>query len=109
VLRPGGRVALAVWGPPERNPWLALVFATVAAELRRPVPPPGVPGPFSLADGERLGALLSRAGLADVRVGELRARRRGARRACAGGDARRPHAGGLEFPGLSLVAAARRA
>jgi len=140
VLRPGGRVALAVWGPPERNPWLAVVFATVGAELRRPVPPPGVPGPFSLADRERLGALLTRAGLADVRVGELPVPLRAAsfeewwqRTSALAGplarilaslpepalaalavrarEATRAYStpAGLEFPGLSLVAAARRA
>src|SRR5262245_11313046 len=27
VLRPGGRLALAVWGPPERNLWLVAVRA----------------------------------------------------------------------------------
>jgi len=71
VLRPGGRVALAVWGPRERNPWLGVVFDAVSAELGHPVPPPGVPGPFSLEDSGELAALLSDAGLADVVVGEL--------------------------------------
>src|SRR5687767_9929790 len=52
VLRTGGRFALAVWGPRERNPWLGLVFEAVAAQLGRPVPPPGVPGPFSLGDAD---------------------------------------------------------
>jgi SAM-dependent methyltransferase len=71
VLRPGGRVAIAVWGPRERNPWLGLVFDAVSAQIGRPVPPPGVPGPFSLADAGRLAALLSGAGLDDVVVSEL--------------------------------------
>jgi len=73
VLRPGGRVALAVWGPRERNPWLALVLDVVSAQLGRPVPPPGIPGPFSLDDPERLGRLLSDAGLSGVVVSELEA------------------------------------
>ncbi len=71
VLRPGGRLAVAVWGPRERNPWLGLVFDAVSAELGHPVPPPGVPGPFSLDDPGELAALLSDAGLADVAVEEL--------------------------------------
>jgi SAM-dependent methyltransferase len=58
VLRPGGRVALAVWGARERNPWLGIVFDAAAAELGRPVPPPGVPGPFSLSDPVRLAHLV---------------------------------------------------
>ncbi len=66
VLRPGGRLALAVWGPRDRNPWLGLVFDAVAAELGRPVPPPGVPGPFALSDAAALARLLTAAGVADV-------------------------------------------
>jgi SAM-dependent methyltransferase len=71
VLRPGGRVAVAVWGPREQNPWLGVVFDAVAAQLGRPVPPPGVPDPFSLSDAARLSALLSAAGLAGVSLSEL--------------------------------------
>jgi SAM-dependent methyltransferase len=71
VLRPGGRVAIAVWGPRERNPWLGLVLDAVSEQSGKPVPPPGVPGPFSLSDSERVAALLSGAHLENVRVSEL--------------------------------------
>jgi SAM-dependent methyltransferase len=71
VLRRGGRVALAVWGPRERNPWLGVVFDAVSAQVGAPVPPPGIPGPFSLDDSDKLATLLSDAELADVIVSEL--------------------------------------
>jgi ubiquinone/menaquinone biosynthesis C-methylase UbiE len=71
VLRPGGRVAIAVWGPRERNPWLGVLFDAVSAELGAPVPPPGVPGPFSLDDAGRLEALLAGAGFSAVDVQEV--------------------------------------
>jgi len=71
VLRPGGRAALAVWGPRQHNPWLAIVFDAVSAQLGAPVPPPGVPGPFSLDDPQELVRLLSDAELAHVVVTEL--------------------------------------
>jgi SAM-dependent methyltransferase len=71
VLRPGGRVALAVWGPRERNPWLGVVLDTVSAHMGVPIPPPGMPGPFSLEDADELAALLSGAELSDVSVGEV--------------------------------------
>src|SRR5689334_1457790 len=41
VLRPGGRVAVSVWGPRERNPWLGEVLDAVSAELGVELPPPG--------------------------------------------------------------------
>ncbi len=71
LLRPGGRVALSVWGPRARNPWLGVVFDALGEQLGVPVPPPGSPHPFSLDDPDRVAALLTGAGLADVVVEEL--------------------------------------
>ena len=76
VLRPGGRVALAVWDAPEHNPWAALP----AAELRRrellAVPAPGAPGQFALGEQGRVRELLEGAGFIEVRVDALELRRR---------------------------------
>ncbi len=71
VLRPGGRVVLSVWGPRARNPRLGVLFDAVSAETGAPVPPPGIPGPFSLDDAQRLAGLLSAAGLSAVAVKEV--------------------------------------
>jgi ubiquinone/menaquinone biosynthesis C-methylase UbiE len=68
VLRPGGRVAVAVWGARARNPWLAVILDGLCAQLGVPVPPPGIPGPFTLDDPSRVLALFSDAGLSDVDV-----------------------------------------
>ncbi|MEY2566012.1 MAG: hypothetical protein QOE35_541 [Actinomycetota bacterium] len=68
VLRPGGRMALAVWAGPEHNPWLIAVgMAAMAAGLPF-VPPVGPGGPFSLSDAEMLAQLLRDGGFADVAV-----------------------------------------
>jgi len=140
ILRPGGRVAVAVWGPRERNPWLGVVFDAVSAQIGRPVPPPGMPGPFALQDAARLAALLSDAGLAGVEVGELEAPLRTdsfdewwTRTSALAGplthimaslpdaavqairarvlETTRPYetpGGGLDFPGVTVVASGRR-
>ena len=71
VLRPGGRAAVAVWAARERNPWLGVVLTAVSAQLGQPVPPPGVPGPFSLDDPGQLAGIMTAAGLTDVAVGEV--------------------------------------
>src|SRR4051812_5055171 len=71
VLRPGGRAAVAVWGPRVRNPWLGVLFDAVTAQLGAPVPPPGLPGPFSLTDAGDLAAHLRAAELSGVAVEEV--------------------------------------
>jgi enediyne biosynthesis protein CalE5 len=71
VLRPDGRLALAVWGPRERNPWLGVIFDAVSEQLGTPMPPLGLPGPFSLEDAATLESILSGAGFADVSVSEF--------------------------------------
>ena len=70
VLRPGGRVALAVWDDLERNPWAALP----AAELRERSLAAGSgaaspePGPFALANRERVVELLAQAGFGEIEI-----------------------------------------
>ena len=70
VLRPEGRFVAAVWGLRERNPWLRVVFDAASAQLEKPTPPPGLPGPFSLGDSEQLARVLATGGLADIAIEE---------------------------------------
>jgi SAM-dependent methyltransferase len=74
VLRSGGRLVLAVWGPPERNPWAALAAMILIEQGHLPPPEPGAPGVFSMATEERTRGLLEGAGFADVRLEEVHVR-----------------------------------
>jgi SAM-dependent methyltransferase len=68
VLRPGGRVALAVWDASEHNPWARVPGALLVERGLMPRPDPGAPGPFALGDPERLRGLLEEAGFTDVEI-----------------------------------------
>lgn len=76
VLRPGGRVALAVWDSIEQNPWALLPSRELIERGASTPPSPGTPGPFALGSSERTTELLQQAGFADVRVQALDLRRR---------------------------------
>ena len=72
VLRPGGRLALACWGDPERNPFFGLIGLSLGQRGHiPPLEPPPAPGPFSMASPERTTALLEGAGFTDVRTEEV--------------------------------------
>jgi ubiquinone/menaquinone biosynthesis C-methylase UbiE len=71
VLRPGGRLALAVWGAPERNPWATIGFGLLIERGHMPPPEPGAPGPFAMASEEQTRALLEGAGFSAVRTEEI--------------------------------------
>jgi SAM-dependent methyltransferase len=66
VLRPGGRVALAVWDAIDANPWAALP-ALVLSE-RGLAPASDGPGPFSLGDAAALRELLEQAGFTEIEI-----------------------------------------
>jgi ubiquinone/menaquinone biosynthesis C-methylase UbiE len=74
VLRPGGRLALAVWGSMEQNPFFTVI--AIALTQHGHLPPPEPPGPpvFSMASADRTTALLERAGFAGVRTEEVAVR-----------------------------------
>jgi ubiquinone/menaquinone biosynthesis C-methylase UbiE len=71
VLRPNGRLAFTVWGPRARNPWLNVIFEAMSVQVGAPMPPPGMPHPFSLDHAGKLADLMASAGLSDVSVSEL--------------------------------------
>jgi enediyne biosynthesis protein CalE5 len=71
-LKPYGRLAAAVWGPPQTVQFAAPV-PLIRAELQLPPPPAGIPGPFALADAGQLAGLVEAAGFTDVETGTLTA------------------------------------
>ena len=71
-LKPGGRLAAAVWGPPQAVQFAAPV-PVIRAELQLPPPPAGIPGPFALADPGQLVGLVEAAGFTEVETGTLTA------------------------------------
>jgi SAM-dependent methyltransferase len=68
VLRPGGRLALSVWGAPERNPWAAIGGRILVERGHIPPPEPQAPGIFSMASEESTRGLLDGAGFAAERT-----------------------------------------
>jgi SAM-dependent methyltransferase len=71
VLRPGGRLAFSVFGPPERNPWASVVGRILVAEGHMAPPAPTAPGIFALSDATRVRELLARAGFAPPETREM--------------------------------------
>jgi SAM-dependent methyltransferase len=69
VLRPEGRVAVAVWSGPQHNPWLTtLGMAAMMHGVVQGGPPVGPGTPFSLSDPDVLRGLFDAAEFADVTV-----------------------------------------
>jgi ubiquinone/menaquinone biosynthesis C-methylase UbiE len=71
VLRPGGRLALAVWSAPERNPWITIGSGLLVERGHMPQPEPGAGSPFTMASAEQTRALLEGAGFTAVRTEEI--------------------------------------
>jgi len=72
VLRPGGRLALAVWGPREANPWNTTIQGAFGDHGLLPPPPdPNEPGMFRLADSGELSGLVAAAGFGAVELRDL--------------------------------------
>ncbi len=62
VLRPGGKIVIAVWDVPEANPWLSAFPAAARDVGLTPPPDPDAPGPFSLSAAGAVSELLQDAG-----------------------------------------------
>src|ERR1700681_3804614 len=64
VLKPGGRIAMAVWHFAERNPFHYVLSQVVERYVDSPAPVPNSPDAFRFADPGKLLAIVSSAGAA---------------------------------------------
>ncbi len=62
MLKPGGRLDMAVWAHPRDNPWMMEMRGVVARHLEVPQADPHAPGPFQMADPDYLRAILEAGG-----------------------------------------------
>ena len=70
ALRPGAVLSFACWGPAVENDW-AIIPLAAAAQVTGSLPPmpaPGEPGSFSLADPDRIREVLGEAGFGQIEV-----------------------------------------
>lgn len=66
ALRPGGRLAIVCWQDVFHSEWIIVPGGAAAEHVGLPdFGPPGAPGPFALADEQRLRAILDAAGFGE--------------------------------------------
>ena len=71
ALRPGAPLVLVAWRDLSRNEWIEAVRTALAAGRDLPTPPPGVPGPFSMADADITTDRLRAAGYREVDLSSI--------------------------------------
>ena len=69
AVRSGGRLAMLVWQSPSANEWASSLLGPLRMGRDLPAPPPGAPGPFSLAETDHVRGILTEAGFRDVAFG----------------------------------------
>jgi ubiquinone/menaquinone biosynthesis C-methylase UbiE len=66
VLKPGGRLAFAVWGKSEINPFCYLVTRVMEQHVKSPAADPDAPNAFRFAEPGKLTRVMTQAGALDV-------------------------------------------
>ena len=71
VLKDDGRVVLACWAEPERNPFFTHAMSILMKHMEVPKPPAGAPGVFAFAERERLENTLRDSGFRNIDIEDL--------------------------------------
>jgi ubiquinone/menaquinone biosynthesis C-methylase UbiE len=71
VLKPGGRIAVAVWNVPEKNFWVTVTGGTINRNMQLATPPPEAPGMFRCAKEGLIQDLFQQAGLKNTSEKEV--------------------------------------
>lgn len=71
VLKPGGRIATAVWNVPEKNFWVTATMGSINRNLQLPPTPQDAPGIFRCAKDNLMSDLFLQAGLKNSSQSEI--------------------------------------
>jgi ubiquinone/menaquinone biosynthesis C-methylase UbiE len=71
VLKPGGKIAAAVWNVPEKNFWATAILGIINKNMQLMPPPPGAPGLFRCAENGLMEDLFKHAGLRNISEKEV--------------------------------------
>lgn len=71
VLKPGGKIATAVWNVPEKNFWVTAIGGTISRNMQLPPPPAGAPGMFRCSASGLIQNLFQQAGLRNTSEKEV--------------------------------------
>lgn len=73
MLRPGGRLVFSCWQQMFENEWITVPAGAALAHVPMPqLGEPGAPGPFALADADKVRSVLTEAGFSDVALEDVR-------------------------------------
>ena len=72
VLKPGGRIATAVWTGPDQNFWIMGLMGIVNKYVELPPPPPGSPGMFRCAAPGLMAGLFASSGFKNIKEQNIR-------------------------------------
>lgn len=71
ALKQGGRISMACWSAPEKNPFVGVLMKVLSKYIDIPVQPPGTPGLFAFADPDRLHDVIKSAGFRNIELEEI--------------------------------------
>jgi SAM-dependent methyltransferase len=72
VLRPGGRIATAVWAEPAGNPWASIPMSAISSEIGPAESVPDAPGLFRCAAVGAVAEVFGAAGMCEVAETDVR-------------------------------------
>lgn len=71
VLKPGGKIAISVWGPPQNNFWVTVTMGTINQLMELPPPPKDAPGMFRCAEPGFIAEQFEKSGFKNIKESEV--------------------------------------
>lgn len=72
VLKPGGKLATAVWSTADENKWIAIIMNIINKNMHLPSPPAGAPGMFRCGSSGFIKSIMEKSGFKKIKEQEIK-------------------------------------